>query len=179
MDHITYTGIGSRQTPSDILKEMRNWAIQLSNAGYTLRSGGAAGADTAFELGCDQVDGRKEIYLPWKGFNKNNSPLYDIPNTAYTLAQKFHPAWFGLSPAAKKLMARNIQQVCGKNLDSPTKFVICWTPDGCQEHKTRTQTTGGTGQALSVASELMIPVFNLQREDATDNLIKFLNEHII
>jgi hypothetical protein len=29
-----------------------------------LRSGGAGGADSAFETGCDQQCGVKEIYLP-------------------------------------------------------------------------------------------------------------------
>lgn len=172
-----YTGIGSRETPKDIMEQMRTWAKQLSEAGYTLRSGGADGADTAFEVGCREASGNMEIFLPWKKFNKNPSPHYEIPKSAYTLAQKFHPAWFALSPAAHKLMARNIQQVCGKNLDSPSQFVICYTSDGCESHSTRTQKTGGTGQAISVASELMIPVFNLKRKDASDNLTKFLEEH--
>jgi len=44
---------------------MRRCATRLELLGYTLRSGGANGADTAFEEGCC----RKELYLPWPGFN--------------------------------------------------------------------------------------------------------------
>ena len=37
---------------------------------------GPSGADAAFEGGCDQAQGRKEIFLPWKNFNANRSPLF-------------------------------------------------------------------------------------------------------
>jgi hypothetical protein len=172
-----YTGIGSRITPIHIIDKMKNWAMMLATNEYVLRSGGADGADTAFEQGCLQSkNSQKEIFLPWKGFNKNSSPHYDIPKEAFILAEKFHPGWSRLSDGAKRLMARNIQQVCGKNLDSPSAFVICYTSDGCESHKTRTRKTGGTGQAISLAWTLDIPVFNLQQADAEDRLIKFLNE---
>jgi|SRR5271157_804771 len=174
-----YTGVGSRTTPNNILEEMRNWAKQLAKAEYTLRSGGADGADMAFEIGCDDVKGSKEIYLPWKNFNKNPSPLYNIPDKAYIIAQMYLPHWLYLKPPVKKLMARNAMQVLGETLDVKSSFVLCWTPDGCISDETRTKKTGGTGQAISIASGWNIPVFNLQREDASDNLIKFLNENTI
>jgi hypothetical protein len=61
-----YTGTGSRESPNNVLAIMTDIAKFLSETGYTLRSGGAPGADFCFELG---VSGRakKEIYLPWKG----------------------------------------------------------------------------------------------------------------
>lgn len=43
-----YTGIGSRQTPPEILKMMTKIATQLESKGWVLRSGGAEGADEAF-----------------------------------------------------------------------------------------------------------------------------------
>lgn len=45
-----YTGIGSRQTPKDILKLMEDIAFKLAQKGYILRSGAAGGADTAWNL---------------------------------------------------------------------------------------------------------------------------------
>ena len=60
-----FAGIGSRSTPDHVLQAMRKVAHRLAEMGYTLLSGGAAGADSAFEEGCF---GRKEIYLPWTGF---------------------------------------------------------------------------------------------------------------
>ena len=62
---MSYAGIGSRKTPVHILSKMRRVAERLEVRGYTLRSGGADGADTAFEEGCK----RKEIFLPQPGFN--------------------------------------------------------------------------------------------------------------
>ena len=156
-----YAGIGSRETPPDILEQMTFIAVQLNLLDYTLRSGGAPGADLAFEEGALT---EKEIYLPWKGFNNNPSSLYEIPDKAFQIAAQHHPYWKGLKEPIKRLMARNVQQVAGKNLDSPSEFVICWTSDGCTNGKDRTPATGGTGQAISVASWLGIPVYNLQRE---------------
>jgi predicted Rossmann fold nucleotide-binding protein DprA/Smf involved in DNA uptake len=46
-----YAGIGARSTPPQILSVMTRLASKLEGMGYTLRSGGAAGADTAFERG--------------------------------------------------------------------------------------------------------------------------------
>ena len=155
-----YAGIGSRETPLNILVLMKFIALDLSAAGYTLRSGGADGADLAFESGTTQ----KEIFLPWKGFNNNTSLLFDIPEKAHEISSVHHPRWQYLREPVKKLMARNAQQVLGKNLDSPVEFVICWTPDGCTKGSERTNTTGGTGQAISIASAFSIPVYNLQRE---------------
>lgn len=170
-----YAGIGSRETPDHIIDQMINWGRELAKGGYTLRSGGADGADMAFEIGCLEVNGPMEIYLPWRGFNKNTSPLYNIPEKAYEISREVHPAWSVLKEPVKKLMARNAMQVLGQTLDIKALFVVCWTPDGCCDDESRTRKTGGTGQAISLASLLDIPVFNLQRTDAGDNLIKFLN----
>ena len=58
-----YAGVGSRETPLDVLKTMWKIGNYLATKGYTLRSGGAKGADTAFENGCDSVIGSKEISM--------------------------------------------------------------------------------------------------------------------
>ena len=68
-----YTGIGSRKTPPFMCWVMTKLAQDLCAKQALLRSGGAGGADTAFE---DGADWRKEVYLPWKGFNGNESKLY-------------------------------------------------------------------------------------------------------
>lgn len=145
-----YTGIGSRRTPEKVLKTMTAIAQFLANHNFILRSGGAAGADTAFEIGCDLANGKKEIYLPWKGFNGNNSHLYNITEDAYNLAKKYHPAWNKLSQGARKLQARNCYQVLGESLNSPTDFIICYS-----------EGTGGTEQALRIARDLNIEVINM------------------
>ena len=147
-----YTGIGSRQTPDEILKEMTNLARNLELSGFILRSGGADGADSAFEAGVTEED-HKEIYLPWKGFNGSKSSRYDVSQAALKMAEHYHPAWDRCSQAARKFHARNCYQILGNDLHTPSKFVLCWTPDG--------KIVGGTGQAIRIALDLEIPVFNM------------------
>jgi len=147
-----YAGIGSRETPEDIGSLMKEMAEFLASAGYTLRSGGAAGADSFFESGVPE-EGPKEIYLPWKGFNGRTSGFYVVSDEAVSLAKSFHPRWYGLNPSAKLLIARNSYQVLGLSLNDPVDFIICWTQGG--------KPRGGTGQALRIASDLSIPVYNL------------------
>ena len=162
-----YAGIGSRETPDFIEIIMGDIASHLSRAGWTLRSGGAEGADRAFEAGVDreaqesQKDPRKEIYLPWKGFNHSNSHLnpqeFPFTDQEVSFTARLHPAWRKCSPAARKMHTRNtrimlgIEPLHGTNV-IPVKFVICWTHNG--------QVKGGTGQALRLAAALDIPVFN-------------------
>lgn len=135
-----------------------------------MRSGGAVGCDTAFELGSTN----KEIYLPWKGFNGRES-IYNYPTKdAYVIAKAFHPTYSDLSEGGKALMARNSHQILGYDLCTPSRFVICWTLDGCQHHLMRTKNTGGTGQAISIATLNFIPVFNLQHHSALNRLSDFI-----
>jgi len=150
-----YTGVGSRKTPVDILDMMTRLALAFAYHGYTLRSGGAYGADQAFEKG----SALKEIFYP---IDIDRSP---IALEALALAAKFHPAWNHCSAFAKRLHGRNAFQVLGRNLSVPSEFLICWTPDGCTSHATRSITTGGTGTAISIASAHGIPVNNLARPE--------------
>lgn len=168
----TYAGIGSRRTPQEALRLMRKTASRLEELGYTLRSGAADGADAAFEAG---VKERKEIFLPFKGFN-NHPSAYDTPSSgAAEIAKLIHPAWGALSETARKLQARNSHQILGADLRTPVEFVVCWTPNGEETEADRTRDTGGTGQAISLASRWRIPVFNLQREDALSRLKLYLD----
>lgn len=155
-----YTGIGSRETPTELKNDIKSIVEHLNKKGYTLRSGGAPGADSFFEEHAE----KKEIYLPWRGFNGNTSLLFNPTPEAFEMAQKYHPNWGRLSHGAKKLMARNCHQVLGLDLKSPTDFIVCWTKDG--------KATGGTGQALRMAEDLKIPVYNLYNKDILDKIIK-------
>lgn len=148
-----FAGIGSRATPPNVCARLAIECKKLAKLGYGLRSGGADGADMACELGCILGLGEKEIYLPWKGFNKNTSELFHVSKEARKIASEFHPAWDRLSNGAMCLMGRNVYQMLGQTLDSPVEFVLCWTTDG--------EASGGTGQALRIAEHYEIPVYNL------------------
>lgn len=168
---MTYAGIGSRKTPHDQMARMTGSAARLAGKGYTLRSGAAAGADAAFEAGAGH---KKEIFLPWKGFNGSASHFVEPTRDAKEIAASLHPSWGKLTPAAQKLMARNSHQILGEDLRSPVDFVVCWTPDGAETEAQRSSTTGGTGQAIALASRWGIPVFNFARQDAGKRLLEFL-----
>ncbi len=154
-----YAGIGSRETPSNIQHKMTIIAKKLEDK-FTLRSGGAIGADMAFERGVE--NGNKEIFLHKKNAFGNSSDLYHVSEKALKIAEHFHPVWDKLNPTAKLLMGRNSYQVLGKTLDDPVKLVICYTPDGIEHGKYRTKASGGTAQAISIASYLDIPVINMK-----------------
>ena len=151
----SYAGIGSRATPPFFMTVFARIAGRLERRGYILRSGAAAGADTAFEMGVLKAE-NKEIYLPWKGFNNSTSKLHTISTRAFEMASEFHPAWRALKPAARKFIARNCYQVLGTGLTAPVDFIICWTDGG--------KICGGTGQALRIAEEYKIPVINFGSE---------------
>lgn len=159
-----YTGVGSRETPAEVLFNMRYLAKELALMGYTLRSGGAKGSDSAFEEGCDAVSGSKEIYLPVPKFNGSDSKL--LPSMeAYRMAAQIHPAWSRCTSFARKAHARNIHQVLGEDLKTPSEFLICWTRGGVA--------TGGTATAINLAVQNNIPVFNLfSREYTVKEIIK-------
>lgn len=167
---MVYTGIGSRNVPPDIAEMMSDLAGSLELAGYTLRSGGAYGADTAFEVGCRK---KKEIFLPWRSFNNNPSRVYPPTDLALSIAPDYHPAWDSLKRTVRLLMARNVHQVLGLDCNTPTDFIVCWTQDGAETETT--SSTGGTGFAIRMAIAQQIPVFNLKNDDALDRLVDFID----
>ena len=152
MSHIAYAGIGSRKTPEDVLTDMRKLAKALARADVCLVSGGAAGADTAFEEGCGSL-GKKAIYLPWKNFKGHSSSIYQYPPAMYAEAENHHPKWDFLLPRTRNFMARNVAIILGLHMDMPVDFVLCWTPEG--------KADGGTGHSIRCAEAHDIPVFNM------------------
>lgn len=167
---IYYAGIGSRNTPQEVQKIMFGIARNLESCGLILRSGGAQGADLAFEKGVKYV--------------KNKQIFYQTSATPLTqdIACDFHPNPFALRKniSALNLMARNTFQVMGQDLMTPVQFVICYTEDGCKyipNKSQRKKETGGTGQAIAIASYFNIPVYNLKNEEdleSVKNLIEKL-----
>lgn len=168
-----YAGIGSRQTPTEVLNEMVKLASALAPT-HTLRTGAADGADSAFEQGALAAGGSTEVFLPWAGFNGHPSKLSKVAPEALEMAKAIHPAWDRLSEAARKLHARNCNQVLGASLNEPVRMVICWTPDGCESKEQRRSTTGGTASAIVLAQAWGVPVFNLFNDASRDRLVDML-----
>lgn len=141
---------------------MRELAYVAAQNGHTLRSGGAPGADTAFELGCIDSNGSMEVFLPWQKFNGNTSQLYTPTENAKLLASEIHSGWKYVKPSIRLLIARNMHQILGYGLDDPVTCVVCWTKDGCESIEQYSIKTGGTGSAVALASVRNIPVYNLR-----------------
>ena len=148
-DALYYAGIGARTTPPEVLLEMTNIATWLEDHGFSLRTGGADGADSAFENGCVDFD----LYLPWARFNGKRSEYTAPTATAKEIASTVHWSWENCPASVHNLHGRNAEILLGRELDSPVKFVICWTEDGKDK--------GGTGVALRIARKFDIPIFNL------------------
>lgn len=170
----TYAGIGSSKTPAPIGRRMHRIATRLEALGWLLQSGGnghpkpgkePTGADAWFESGVHD-SGNARIFLPWEGAFGHPSPLHVVDERAHVIARYYHPAYHRLSPSGRLLMGRNSYQVLGADLDEPVAFVVCWTPGG--------RVTGGTGQALRIAADHGIPIFNLHDETALVRLGAFI-----
>lgn len=173
---IYYAGIGSRKTPSNILTLMQSLAKKLATREYALRSGGAEGADTAFETGCDAVSGQKSIFIPWDGFNDRFPDGVSVHSLSHLdnllllrvreLVQEYHPNFKKLSEGSIKLHSRNVFQVLGLSLQTPSSFVVCWTPEA--------DGSGGTGMAIRLAKHYEIPVFDLADPSNLKRVERFL-----
>lgn len=163
---MTYSGIGSRETPFYICDLMTEIAIHLDNLGYTLNSGGATGSDSAFEKGSK----RKQIFLPWNGFENKfiDNVSYFIPEYNETYVRKYHPKFNKLSKKSRLLMSRNTYQVLGKDLKTPVDFVLCYTENALMK--------GGTSQALRIAKDYHIPVFNFGDRKAIKDFGSYISQ---
>lgn len=188
-----WTGVGSRSAADDnaVMLRLEQLSTLLTINGGVLRSGGADGADDAFETGWNnawfntdpynRTNMKCEIFLPWKGFNGHSSPLYtsDPHPKALEIASQIHPKWSALALPVKKLHARNIHQVLGENLDQPSDIVVCWTPEG--------ETKGGTRTAIVCAEQNGIPVVNvggiaydvLEVEEIADQIMGIVKQDAI
>jgi hypothetical protein len=152
-----YTGVGSRSTPENIMNVVGKLAKVLAYNGWTVRSGGAIGADRAFEAGAIAVGGGREIYF-----------ARDANAAAMEMASKIHPAWNKCNDYVKKLHARNCFQVLGKDLKTPSSFLVCWTPDGAD--------VGGTRTAIVLARNNNIEVINMGLKHQLDRIVQYIGK---
>ena len=150
-----YAGIGSRQTPVEVLRFFRQMAGELAVAGWHMRTGGAQGADESFMRGTEEW--QRSVIVPWAGFEKRSGTdvrlvREEYHQQLYEWAEQCHPAWPRCSQGARKLHTRNAAVIRGEDNGSPVNAVVCWTPDGA--------VTGGTGLAIRLAQAAQIPVLN-------------------
>lgn len=153
-----YAGIGSRETPENVCDLMFKIAIKLGRHGWMLRSGHAKGADRAFENGCDNVNGVKEIF----------TSKSIIPEKAFEIAAKYHPAWHACNEPTRRLHARNSMIILGEDLETPCKYVFAYAPGGNK--------WGGTSQGIRIAEAYHILILNMHNEKVFQSLME--NYHV-
>ena len=166
-----YTGIGTRieNLPKGIEHLMVQMGKGLAKRGYILRSGGASGADEAFERGCIEAEGAAEIFLPWIRFRDRCQAVgecryYTLAPSKFEEARKFFVgsgiiSHFGsMSDSSKKFHARNYYQVTGKT-GQHSDFVVYYAPVNIKG-----EPLGGTRTAVMRARHLGIPTYNLGNE---------------
>jgi hypothetical protein len=169
MTQLTYAGIGSRETPGNVLTLMTLAAKELCEYGWLLRTGGAHGADSAFASGT----AKREIHIPWDGYNGltesrfNNVRCPEITPRIESIAAEHHPNWGRLSQGVRKLMCRNVTIVLGSQAEDPADMVVCWTPNGGM--------VGGTAHGMRVAYAFDIPVFNLFHQADIDRMVQLVH----
>jgi hypothetical protein len=186
-----YAGVGSRKTPRDVLETMRAIGAALARKGYTLYSGGARGADTAFRRGADAAGGDYRILLPAERFNgaaadgerflfEPNSEAWGraatIAETLWTVHARFHgiAPWKEISLPSRRFHTRNVLQVLGPGCERKVSYLICWTADGMTAWHERTPESGGTSQAIALASLVGVDVINLRRASDRQRVIEGL-----
>ena len=177
-DAFAYAGVGSRRTPPEILAAMSDIAQTLGDAGTALSTGGADGADKAFETGALRTDAPITVHTPWPGYNgyrPGRQPDTDIDivhptsteslegRTYADLAREHHPYWQRCSRGARALLLRNVSILAGALDDHgetlPVRAVVAYTPNGLPVGRE----AGGTGHTLRTAASLDIPCVNLSR----------------
>lgn len=178
-------GIGSRDTPAEVLGVMTDLGTWMEENGRKLRSGGAAGADQAFEAGFRDPRNRA-IYLPgqsFKGRSASERGFYDYSRLpaaeeARGTVDRYHPAPQGMKPFVRDLMARNAMQVLGPDLLSPADLVVAYAPGGYGNagptDPRAARSEGGTGQALRIARAVGIPIKNLADPATLEQTKRFL-----
>ena len=152
-----YSGVGSRKTPLKILEMMYLFAFKAAKQGHILRSGGALGADLAFENGVLEA-------RIWNVYQKFTTESGNQTQKKWWMdyTARLHPAWDKCGEYARKLHARNVPIVLGENLNQPSDFIVCWTPNAA--------VTGGTGQTIRIAEYNQIEVLNLARPDDIEKM---------
>jgi len=196
-----YTGIGSRETPQEIISVMEDAAFRLARVGLTLRSGKAGGADAAFQRGMQKYyetldNGNQkeyrtrlaEIYIPWDGFSSDNEGLWDfwdypldyldhlIPEQKSKrdeLVEEIHPNFEALKKkrGAFALHSRNVHQVLGANVLEPRPSVFCLYYAGEDKNG---NPKGGTATAVNLAKKYGVRTLNLNTPERLATLEQFL-----
>jgi hypothetical protein len=156
-----FGGMGSRATPPKIQNQIVAYSRRLTSAGYVARSRASDGADLAFERGAGD---RKEIWLPWAGFEDRTPDdrrvFVATPEQeagAVEIASRIHPTWekVAVRRGSVSTHASNVIAVLGPDLTQPVDFLVLWAP------VVGDSVDGDARTSYEAAKLKNIPTFNL------------------
>lgn len=143
----------------------------LLKAGHEGRSGGAKGMDYVLtqaieELMQEGVSGFKAcVYIPHRLFNdlqwgKLGHRVHYVKwfknySRAMGIAAECHPVWHHCDDYTRHMHARNVYEILGTDLNTPSDFVICHA-----RTNRNGVVMGGTATAIKLANDRSIPIFN-------------------
>lgn len=156
----------------------------MTDRGWMLRSGGATGADTAFHQGVLKSSRYPEIlpeiYLSWSGmggmYPDPSQGLIDsqrnhLWQTATEIALQARGSFNGLGRGGIAHHTRNVFQVLGSDLRTPSRMLVCWArPIG-----RRGNVAGGTNTAVQIALKYNVPVRNLYYPEVIESVETWLS----
>ena len=155
MTQLSYAGIGSRETPAEILKQMTVLSAWMSRRGWHLHSGGAAGADTAFARAHRSPHARSSCPGPAMSVTQVRtviSPRAKSTAAAPRSPPSCTPRGINADREPGSCTAGTSPFYSGASLSTPVSAVVCWTKGG--------QVIGGTGMGIRIAQAFDIPVLN-------------------
>lgn len=157
--------------PPEVVERAKQIAEILNNHEYTVRHDGLSPIAKTFE---GIFSTRKELYLPWKNFNEQNSSFSYSTTQSMDIVKKFFPAFDKIKDSAKAFLSRGVRMILGQNLKSNTSLVIVWTEDGVEDSLHKTAQTGFSGFPMGIAFSMYIPVINLQNANCVERVKKIV-----
>lgn len=145
-------------------------AKAFDDKGIVIRTGGMNGTD---EIVCNSVS-NPELHLPFKNFNKRQAPSQYSNEICTELARRQQPNLDSLQNVQKAILAKNPRLIFGRYLTSPAQLVIVWSEDGCELPREVTIRSGNAGHLAKIAAVSGIRVINIQRPDAEQRAMAFL-----
>lgn len=110
-----------------------------------------------------------ELVYTKYGIDMNNAPAQKMIDE---ILSRVHPNFSNLRESTLKLHRRNVLQILGQDLATPSHFVLCYTRDGAETFTSFE--TVGTGTVIRLANHYNIPVFNLRNKNWADRFKEFM-----
>lgn len=162
-----FTGVGARTIPSNIFKILYDIGVNLMADDWICRTGTADGSDMAFRESYMDRPLHLEVYAP--GDILNNK--FGNADLAKSIVKNYHPYYDRIQCAfSQALLARNIYQVLGSDLNTPSEIVFCYTDNGLIQ--------GGSAIAIRIAQHYGIPIVNLGNPKHLKAILDYLKRGV-